>query len=203
MLARPLLLASASPRRRALLAMVGIPHTVQPADVDETPPPGLEPAALVRHLAAEKALAHAHARPADLFLGADTIVVLDGEVLNKPADAAEAKAMLRRLSGRTHTVFTGLALVHLATARRLKLHEATDVTFAPLTDDEIDAYVATGSPLDKAGAYGIQDDRGALYVERIDGDYYTVVGLPLHRLYHTLKTSFADLLADATVPSKD
>lgn len=194
MLARPLVLASASPRRRTLLAMAGIPHTVRPANVDETPPPGMDPAALVRHLAMEKALADATPHPTDLFLGADTVVVVDGDVLNKPADADEAARMLRRLAGRAHTVYTGLALVHLASARRVRLHESADVFFAPMTDDEIAAYVATGSPLDKAGAYGIQDDRGALHIERIEGDYYTVVGLPLHRLYHTLRTTFKDLL---------
>jgi len=195
MLVRPLVLASASPRRRALLAMAGIPHTVRPADVDETPPPGMDPATLVQHLAMEKALALAALHPDELVLGADTVVAVDGSILNKPTDADEAARMLRRLAGRAHTVYTGLALAHLASARRVCLHEATTVFFAPMTDDEIAAYVATGSPLDKAGAYGIQDDRGALHIERIEGDYYTVVGLPLHRLYRTLRTTFEDWLA--------
>ncbi|MCA0270208.1 MAG: Maf family protein [Bacteroidetes bacterium] len=195
MLVRPLVLASASPRRRALLAMAGIPHTVRPADVDETPPPGMDPATLVQHLAMEKALALAALHPDELVLGADTVVAVDGSILNKPTDADEAARMLRRLAGRAHTVYTGLALVHLASDRRVCMHEATTVFFAPMTDDEIAAYVATGSPLDKAGAYGIQDDRGALHIERIEGDYYTVVGLPLHRLYRTLRTTFEDWLA--------
>lgn len=195
MLSRPLVLASASPRRRALLTMAGIPHTVRPADVDETPPPGLAPDALVEHLAEKKARALAAEHPDELVLGADTVVALDGDILNKPADADEAARMLRRLAGRAHTVYTGLALVHDASGRRVRLHEATSVAFAPMTDAEIAAYVATGSPLDKAGAYGIQDDRGALHIERIDGDYYTVVGLPLHRLYRTLTADFPDLLA--------
>ena len=194
MLARPLVLASASPRRRALLAMAGIPHVVRPADVDETPPPGMDPAALVRHLAAREGARARPGAPRRPLLGADTVVVLDGDVLGKPADADDARAMLRRLSGRQHTVFTGLALVHLATDRRLELHEAADVFFGAMTDEEIDAYVASGSPLDKAGSYGIQD-AGALHVARIEGDFYAVMGLPLHRLYHALRTSFPDLLA--------
>ncbi len=192
--AAPLVLASASPRRQVLLRQLGLAFDVVPAGIDETAPPGIEPSALVEHLAAEKAIAVAKTRPHRLVLGADTIVVLRGEVLGKPADADEARAMLRRLSGETHTVFTGLALVHLASSRRIVAHEETDVFVAELSDDEIAAYVATGSPLDKAGAYGIQDDYGAAFIRRIEGDYYTVVGLPLHRLYYLLRTHFPDVL---------
>jgi septum formation protein len=108
--------------------------------------------------------------------------------------------MLRRLSGATHTVYTGLALVHPPSGRRVTAHEATAVTFAPLSDDEIARYVATGAPLDKAGAYGIQDDHGALFIARIEGDYYNVVGLPLHRLYRVLRAYFADLLDAGPAP---
>jgi len=122
--------------------------------------------------------------------------VLDGDVLNNPATKPKPAPCLRRLRGRTHTVYTGVALVHPASQREVVDYEATQVTFAPLTDAEIDAYVATGSPLDKAGAYGIQDDYGAVFIRRIEGDYYNVVGLPLHRLYRMLRNHFADLIED-------
>ncbi len=190
----PLVLASASPRRRELLPLLGHDFTVVPAQVDETPPDGIEPSALVLHLAMEKAVAVAHEHPGALVLGADTIVVLGGEILGKPTDAADARSMLRRLSGKRHTVLTGIALVHTDTGRRESAHEAVDVTFGDLTDTAIAAYVASGSPMDKAGAYGIQDDRGALFVRRIEGDYYAVVGLPLYRLNRTIERHFSDLI---------
>jgi len=192
----PLILASRSPRRRKLLAQLGLDFEVHPSDLDENASNHRLPEQLVEQLALEKARAVAARFPEALTLGADTIVVLDGDVLNKPADEAEARAMLRRLSGRTHTVYTGVALVHPASQREVVDYEATQVTFAPLTDAEIDAYVATGSPLDKAGAYGIQDDYGAVFIRRIEGDYYNVVGLPLHRLYRMLRNHFADLIED-------
>ncbi|GIV59708.1 MAG: Maf-like protein [Rhodothermaceae bacterium] len=194
---KPLLvLASSSPRRRRLLEQLGLRFVVRPSDTEEVVPEGVSPETVVQALAREKAEAVAPAYPDALTLGADTIVVLDGEVLGKPADAAEAHAMLRRLSGNTHTVYTGIALVHPASNRNVTAFEATRVTFAPLTDDEIAAYVATGSPLDKAGAYGIQDDHGALFIPRIEGDFFTVMGLPLHRLYRVLRTEFADLMEE-------
>ncbi|SHK02612.1 Maf family protein [Rhodothermus profundi] len=192
----PLILASRSPRRRKLLAQLGLDFEVHPSDLDENATNHRLPEQLVEQLALEKARTVAARFPEALTLGADTIVVLDGMVLNKPADEAEARAMLRRLSGRTHTVYTGVALVHPASQRELVDYEATHVTFAPLSDAEIDAYVATGSPLDKAGAYGIQDDYGAVFIRRIEGDYYNVVGLPLHRLYRMLRNHFADLIED-------
>src|SRR5690606_25523373 len=191
----PFVLASRSPRRRALLERLGLPFDVRPSPSGEAWPAGMGPAEAVAQIALEKAEAVAEAAPEALTLGADTVVVLDGAVLGKPADPGEARAMLRRLSGATHTVYTGLALVHPASGRRVTALEATAVTFAPLTDAEVARYVATGAPLDKAGAYGIQDDHGALFVARIEGDYYNVVGLPLHRLYRTLRDHFADLLA--------
>ncbi|HYE59386.1 MAG TPA: Maf family protein [Rhodothermales bacterium] len=194
MLTVPLVLASASPRRHALLRLLGVPFTVSPSEIPEVHVPGTEPSALVQHLALEKALAVAHRVPEALVLGADTVVVHDGDVLGKPKDEAEAKSMLTRLSGEAHCVYTGLALVHLPTTRRLVVHETTDVFFAEMSAAEIEDYVATGSPMDKAGAYGIQDDRGALFIRRIEGDYYNVVGLPLHLLYRTLRTHFPDLM---------
>lgn len=193
------ILASASPRRKFLLDMLGLSFRVQPSDVEEIVDPDLAPADLVQRLALQKTQAVAARYPEALTLGADTIVVLDGAVLGKPTDPEDAIAMLRMLSGREHTVYTGLALAHPATARTVMAYEATQVTFAYLTDREIQAYVATGSPMDKAGAYGIQDDLGALFIQRIDGDYYNVVGLPLHRLYRVLSASFDDLFS--LVPS--
>jgi septum formation protein len=192
----PLVLASRSPRRRKLLEQTGVSFTVQVSPVDEVIPENTSPENIVRQLALEKAEAVAGDHLEAITLGADTIVVLNGAVLGKPVDETDAHRMLRMLSGNTHAVFTGLALVHPSSRRRITAHEKTGVTFAELTDAEISAYVATGSPMDKAGAYGIQDDLGALFISRIDGDYYNVVGLPLHRFYQTLKTSFSDLLLE-------
>ena len=191
----PLVLASQSPRRRRLLEQLGLAFRVQVSPAEEVVADGEAPAAAVRRLALDKARPVAVQHPSALTLAADTEVVLDGRMLGKPGHPDEARAMLRRLSDRTHTVLTGLALVHPATERRVVACEATSVAFAALTEAEIEAYVATGSPLDKAGAYGIQDDYGAVFVRRIEGDYYNVVGLPLHRVYRLLHDHFADLLA--------
>lgn len=172
-----LILASASPRRRELLDRMGLAHVVVPADVDETPLPGEAPEELVSRLAEAKAthVLRAHAADRPVVLAADTVVVVDGTVLGKPADAADAAAMLRRLSGRTHEVLTGVAV---ARGDRVEVVvERTAVTFAELDDAEIAAYVGTGEPLDKAGAYGIQG-RGGNFVTRIEGSYDNVVGLP-------------------------
>lgn len=193
-LSAPLVLASASPRRRHLLEQLGLTFTIHPNPDEEVIPPGLPPSEIVERLAREKAEPIARLHPEALTLGADTIVVLDGEVLGKPASPAEARSMLRRLSGRTHTVYTGIALFHPTSGRSASAHESTNVTFAPLSDEEIAAYVAGGSPLDKAGGYGIQDDTGALFIPRIEGDYFTVMGLPLHRLYRLLRDEFTDLV---------
>jgi septum formation protein len=176
---RRLILASASPRRRQLLAQIGVAFEVDVADVDE----GDDPRA--NALAKARAVAARHRGEDAVVLGADTEVVLDGDVLGKPADDADAREMLRRLSGRTHAVVTAYALVDCTTDDELVRSVETGVTFRPLTGDEIDAYVATGEPLDKAGAYGIQG-RGAVLVDRIDGDYFTVVGLPLADLWPRL-----------------
>ncbi len=188
-------LASQSPRRKKLLEQIGLAFDVHVSPVEETIEPGIAPDVVVERLAQEKAAAVAVHYPAAVTLGADTVVVLDGEILGKPSGPDEAHAMLRRLAGRTHTVYTGIALLHPASGRAVATHAATDVTFGTLDDAEIAAYVDTGSPLDKAGAYGIQDDLGAVFIARIDGDYYNVVGLPLHRLYRTLREQFADLVA--------
>lgn len=180
-----------------MLRRLGLSFDVHPSDVDETIPPGLSPAGAVEAIALRKAEAIAARFPDALVLGADTVVVLDDAMLGKPDSEDEAARMLASLSGRTHTVYSGIAIVHRASGRSTAAHEATAVTFAPLAPDEIAAYVATGSPMDKAGAYGIQDDHGALLIEGVHGDYYNVVGLPLHRLYRTLLEGYSDLLAPA------
>ncbi len=188
------ILASQSPRRRQLLGQIGFTFRVEPSPFEETIPENGNPADIVRALALEKAEPVSRRFPSALTLGADTVVVHEGVVLGKPEDEAEAHAMLRRLSGETHTVFTGLALLHPASDRRVSACEATRVTFDALSDEEIRAYVATGAPMDKAGAYGIQGDLGAVFVARIEGDFYTVMGLPLHRLYRLLHDHFPDLV---------
>ncbi|WP_295629535.1 nucleoside triphosphate pyrophosphatase [uncultured Intestinimonas sp.] len=175
-----LILASGSPRRRQLLEQIGLTFVVRSSDVDESVSPGLTPAQVVESLSARKGEAvAAEAAPGDLVLSADTVVALDGAILGKPRDRAEAEAMLTALSGRTHQVYTGVTL--LQDGRRLTGHEVTAVTFRPLSPEEIAAYVSTGEPMDKAGAYGIQG-LGALLVERLEGDYFNVMGLPLCRL---------------------
>ncbi len=176
-----IVLASRSPRRRQLLEQMGLrDFRIVCSGADETASPGLTPPALVEALSARKAAAVQHAAAAgDLIIAADTVVALDGRVLGKPADGPDAFAMLSALSGRRHQVYTGLTVV--CGAQRLTEHEVTAVTFRSLSSAEICAYIATGEPMDKAGAYGIQG-RGALFVEGIEGDYYNVMGLPVCRL---------------------
>lgn len=181
-------LASTSPRRQQLLRQIGVPFSVVPPDADESPLPGEGPAALVERLALEKARSVARTMSEGVVLGSDTIVVLDDRILGKPSDQAEAFEMLRALSGRTHQVFTGYALVEPGDGRVVNGHVTTDVTFRELGDEEIATYIASGSPMDKAGSYGIQDDYGAVFIERISGDYYTVVGLPLTSVYLALRS---------------
>jgi septum formation protein len=175
-------LASQSPRRRDLLSLVGIAHEVRPANIDESYRPGETPRQHAERLAREKA--KAIEAPDAVTIGSDTIVVVDGDVLGKPRDREEAARMLRRLSGRSHTVITAVAAEWKGTL--LSAVEEVDVTFRPLSDNDIDAYVATGEPMDKAGAYGIQG-YGATIVERVDGDYFAVMGLALNRLARLLE----------------
>ena len=178
------ILASASPRRRDLLTMIGITHEVIPADVDETYGPEEVPRAHAERLAREKASVLAARAPDAVIIAADTIVVVDGDVLGKPRDADEAARMLRRLAGRTHTVFTAVAVA--SGAKILSGVEEVGVTFRPLDDATITSYVATREPMDKAGAYGIQG-YGAAIVERIDGDYFAVMGLAIGRMLALLR----------------
>ncbi len=189
-----LILASASPRRRELLEMLHVKNLeIHPAKGEEKPHPELTPDALVKELASCKAaeVAAAWASPEDIVIGADTVVVLDGRVLGKPKNEADAAAMLRALSGRTHTVYTGVA-VERGGERRLHA-ERTDVRFRALTDAEIAAYIATGEPMDKAGAYGAQG-YASLFVEHLDGDFFNVMGLPLCALGKLLKELDVSLL---------
>jgi len=178
--AREIVLASRSPRRREILEALGLPVRVVPAAVDETFHSGEEAAGGACRVAALKAAAARTEFRDDLILGADTVVVRDGEIFGKPADAADARRMLRALAGRTHRVVTGIALARGDRPARLAA-ESTEVVFRDLTECEIADYVATNEPLDKAGAYGIQG-LGALLVREVRGDYFNVVGLPLCRL---------------------
>jgi septum formation protein len=170
------ILASASPRRRDLLKLIGVAHEVRPADADESYSPGEDPAAHAERLARTKAALIAGAANDSLVIGADTIVVIDGHVLGKPGDRNDAARMLKLLRGRTHVVMTAVAVAF--GGRVASAVEKVSVTFRDLTDDEIEAYIATGEPMDKAGAYGIQG-YGATIVRRIEGDYFAVMGLSL------------------------
>ena len=188
-----MILASQSPRRRELLGQMGFSFTVRPAKGEELPHPELTPAQLVEELARQKALeVSAEAEADDVVVAADTVVAIDGKVLGKPHDKAQAAEMLSALSGREHTVYTGVAVRRGETL--LVEHEATFVRFRPLTQREIDLYIQTGEPMDKAGSYGIQG-YGALLVEGIRGDYFNVVGLPICRLGRMLAQVGEDALA--------
>jgi MAF protein len=174
----PIVLASASPRRRALIAIVGLPVEYREADVSEIPLPGERPAESALRLAREKAGKVAPSVTEGIVVGGDTVVVADGRILGKPADPDEARAMLRELRGREHQVITGVCLLDLATGGRFSEAVETRVWMRDYSDDEIERYVRSGSPLDKAGAYGIQDE-SFRPVDRIEGCYLNVVGLPL------------------------
>ena len=178
-----LILASASPRRAELLRAAGIRFEILPTNIDETPVPGESPRAHVQRLAEEKARAACSQRPAAIALGADTVVVVDDRMLGKPRDEADAAAMLRLLSGRDHQVLTGVAVVTPAVARTAV--DVTIVRFATLTEEEIEQYVLSREPMDKAGAYAIQG-LASRFVERIEGSYSNVVGLPVALVYRLL-----------------
>jgi len=189
-----LVLASASPRRQELLRNAGIEFVVHPAEIPEDPLPGELPRICAERLAREKALKVSQQRPKDFILGADTIVVVDGQLLGKPSDQADAARMLRLLSGRTHQVITGVCLIQqqgtgnpeLRTGLEDTRSETTKVTMSPLTADDIRFYVASGEPMDKAGAYAIQG-LASRWIPRIEGDYANVVGLPVAIVFRMLK----------------
>lgn len=181
-----MILASQSPRRIDLMCEAGFDVRVIPADIDEEARPGEGPFELVERLARAKAKAVAseYAAPGETVVAADTIVTLDGKLLGKPADTADAHRMLRELSGRTHQVATGVCIVRDGAVTSFV--DVTEVTFFELTDAEIEAYIATGEPMDKAGAYGIQGTFGRILIEKIDGDFYNVVGLPIAKVIREL-----------------
>ena len=181
-----IILASASPRRRQLLEQLGIDFTVKVIDgLDESYPAGLAWQEIPEYLSRKKAEGHSSLlTPSTMIITADTLVMLDGKPLGKPADAAEARLMLRNLSGRSHFVITGVTI--LTMEKSTSFSTTTEVFFDSLTDDEIDFYITRFKPIDKAGAYGIQEWIGAAGIRRIEGSYYNVMGLPLHSLYTAL-----------------
>jgi septum formation protein len=181
-----LVLASSSPRRRELLANAGISFDVQPPHIDETQHPGEAPRAYAARLAREKAQAVAAVRPEDAVLAADTIVLIDDQVLGKPADATDASRMLRLLSGKAHEVSTAVCLV--ANGTTCEHVETTRVRFDELSEQEIEAYINTGEPMDKAGAYAIQGG-ASRWIPSIEGDYFNVVGLPVAAVWRLLKAA--------------
>lgn len=184
-----MILASQSPRRIELMREAGFDIDVWPADIDESAQAGESPFHLVERLARAKAAAVAAKAPAgEVVLAADTIVSIDGELLGKPRSEEDARVMLRRLSGRTHQVATGVCLMRAGTGAdgASSFVSVTDVSFYPLTDEQIACYVATGEPMDKAGAYGIQGVGGRMLVRKINGDFYNVVGLPIAEVVRRL-----------------
>ena len=187
-----LVLASASPRRLEILRNAGIPFVVHPTDIPEVPNPGEEPRLFAERMAKEKALAVWQLRPQDTILGADTVVVVDNEILGKPSNQADAARMLRVLSGRSHVVVTGVCLISPQPAtenpevRTDVRSETTLVTMVPLSDDDIRSYTATDEPMDKAGAYAIQGI-ASRWISHIQGDYFNVVGLPMALVWQMLR----------------
>ncbi len=179
-----LVLASKSPRRSEILKNAGIDFTVRVADADETIPEGTKPSDAVVFLAARKAMAVERADD-EIILGADTVVVLDDKILGKPKDREDAFNMLKSLSGRVHSVFTGVCAI--GNGISMTFSEETKVEFLPLTDEEIDSYIDTNEPYDKAGAYGIQG-LASKFICGIQGDYFNVVGLPISRIYEKIIT---------------
>ena len=187
------ILASQSPRRKELMGLYHIPFIIRIADIDEQMDPDLPPAQEVARVSRLKAEAVPR-NPEDVVIAADTIVVCDGETLGKPRDEADAYRMLRLLSDRDHQVMTGLTVLQ---GERCVVHtEVSHIHFKPLSDEEIFAYIRTGEPMDKAGAYGIQGG-AALFAERLEGDYYNVMGLPVCRLGQILRQSFPQVLEEA------
>lgn len=187
-----LILASQSPRRQALLQLLGLPFSVRVSQADETPEPGLSPAEQVAQVSRRKADAIG-GEPDSVIIAADTVVVCDDRVLGKPRDPQQAREMLQLLSGRTHQVMTGLTVLY--GDRCHTCTEITEVTFRPLSRQEIDRYVRSGEPMDKAGAYGIQGG-GALFAQKLNGDYYNVMGLPMCRLVQVLRQTVPELMED-------
>lgn len=192
-----IVLASASPRRHQLFKLMKIPFTIYPADIEEEIDESLEPAEVACSLARQKGITVSDEHPQATVIAADTIVVHNGIVLGKPQDEEEAADMLRKLSGTDHFVYTGVFIkpggVEHDSTESFTFFERTKVSFSTLDEMEIAQYISTGSPMDKAGAYGIQDDIGSLFVEKIEGDFYNVVGFPVNKFYQILKNDYPSL----------
>lgn len=182
----PIYLASKSPRRRKLLKQLRIKFKSFAVDTNEEVHPGEKPYQAVKRIASEKMLVAKQKIKKGIIITADTIVFLDNRVLGKPKNEKDAFRMLKELSGRTHSVYSAYCIHNTANNRMITEYVKTDVTFRKLSEDEIEEYIKSGSPMDKAGAYGIQDDFGAVFIEKINGCYYNVVGLPLSKFYHAL-----------------
>jgi septum formation protein len=190
---RRIILASGSPRRRELLEKLGLKFEVDPAEYVETMKSGMKPEEIARYLSLQKAQAVAKKYPDAIIIAADTFGLISGEIIGKPHNEAEARNILRKLSGRTHRVITGFTIIDTTAGKAVSRSVETAVHFRALTEEEIDAYVDTGETLDKAGAYGIQG-LGAVLVDRIEGDFYNVIGLPLSALVKALKDFGIDVL---------
>ena len=199
-----IVLASQSPRRKKLLNQLGLIFEIIPSSVEEVITSD-NPVEIVKELSLQKAQDISQRIENSLVIGADTIVVKDGAILGKPTDHNDAVSMLSELSGKQHSVFTGVSFVvtdeKKQTVNTHSFYEETKVWFSSLTRNEIKSYVATGSPMDKAGSYGIQDDWGSVFVERIEGDYYNVVGFPLNRFYRELKKIQPEILNSVVIPT--
>ena len=182
----PIYLASKSPRRKKLLHQLNLKFHILSVEIDEKRIKNELPFKMVKRLALLKLNSAKKLIKEGIIITADTIVVLGNEILGKPKNKTVAKQMLKKLSGNTHTVYTGFAVYNSVTDTIILDYEKTQVTFRKLNSDEIERYIKTGSPMDKAGAYGIQDDFGAVFVKKINGDYYNVVGLPIAKLYINL-----------------
>ncbi|SHK61071.1 Maf family protein [Desulforamulus aeronauticus] len=182
----PIILASASPRRQELLASLGLSFEIKISDVDESMDEQMSPVQQVEQLAERKARAVAAQLNQGLVIGADTLVVLNQSVLGKPADRQEAMEMIERLQGRSHEVFTGLAVMDVATGKTVVTHQVTAVRFKPMTAEEIERYVDTGESYDKAGAYAVQG-KASIFIDSIRGCYFNIVGLPVAKLADVLK----------------
>lgn len=192
-----IILGSASPRRAALLNQMNLTFSVDPSHIEEVIDHSLPPSKLVESLAEQKGLSVSVRHHDALIIAADTLVWMGKHILGKPENEEDAKAMLRKLSAKTHDVYSGIwtGLINESgiLEKSFSISERTKVTFSALTDEEIEHYVATGSPLDKAGAYGIQDDYGSIFVQQITGDYYNVVGFPVHSFYQNLRKHMPDV----------
>jgi nucleoside triphosphate pyrophosphatase len=183
----PVYLASKSPRRKKLLNQLNIKFKVINIQIDESIKNGESPVRIVKRLSKEKLLKAREIIKDGIIITADTIVVIDNEILGKPKNKNDAEKILMKLSGRMHTVYTGFSIFNSINYKMLTNYEKTQVTFRKLKQGEIKNYINSGTPMDKAGAYGIQDDFGAVFIKKINGDYYNVVGLPLCSLYESLK----------------